>query len=226
MAKYLVMLQCLRSGDYLGFVLMLAASLFVVFCCLPVHELAHGLVADKCGDDTARMQGRLTINPFAHLDLLGTIMIICFGIGYAKPVPVNPARLKHPRRDMALIALAGPVSNLIMGFVSVFIFYLLHSISGDNVGLQAVSTFFYYAASVNVTLAVFNLFPIPPLDGSKILSSVLPDKIYFSYMKYERYIMIVLMVLLFTGALSGAISAVSGFMMRIISFIPSMIFGG
>lgn len=218
-------LTYLREGMYFEAVISIISKAFVIFCCLPVHELAHGLIADKCGDKTARVQGRLTINPFAHLDPIGTIMIFLFGIGYAKPVPVNPAKLKHPRKDMALIALAGPVSNLIMGFVCIFIYYALLRFLPESIAVNAVLYFFNFAAMVNVSLAVFNMLPVPPLDGAKVLGSVLPDKIYFKVMQYERYIMLGLMVLLFLGVFNGIISVVSGFMMRIISFIPELIFG-
>lgn len=207
-------------------VIAILSRCFVVFCCLPIHELSHGYAAYKCGDDTAKLQGRLTLNPFAHLDLMGTIMIFLFGIGYAKPVQVNPARLRHPRRDMALVSLAGPASNLIMGFISVFIYYILGAFHNGSTVMFAVMYFFYFAASVNVTLAVFNLLPIPPLDGSKILSAVLPDRIYFKYMQYERYVMIALFILLFTGILDTPISWLSSVMMRFISIIPNLIFGG
>lgn len=219
------MIYYFREGDYLSFLIMILSTSFVVFFCLPIHELAHALIADKCGDDTARLKGRITVNPFAHLDILGTIMIFLFGIGYAKPVPVNPARLKHPRRDMALIALAGPASNLIMGFIAVFLSYILGSFNSQSPALFALSNFFYYAAVVNVSLAVFNLIPVPPLDGSRVFSAILPDKIYFNIMKYERYIMIGFIVVLFTGVLNGAISFISSGMMRFISIIPRAIFG-
>lgn len=225
MSKFYEMLTMVREGDYIGFFVMLISTCFVVFCCLPMHELAHAVVADKCGDDTARLKGRISLNPFAHLDIIGTVMIFLFGIGYAKPVPVNPARLKHPRRDMALISLAGPASNLVMGFVAIFITFALESFGSDNAGLMAVSSFFWYAASVNVTLAVFNLLPVPPLDGSKIYSAILPDKVYFKVMKYDRYIMIGFMLLLFTGVLNNAIHYISYFMMSFISIIPRAIFG-
>ena len=206
-------------------VIELLALVFIVFCALPIHEFAHAYVADKCGDDTARLKGRLTLNPFAHLDFIGTLMIFFFGIGYAKPVPVNPARLKHPRRDMALISLAGPVSNLLMAFVSVWVYYILMAVGGSNIAVGAVAYFFSYAAQINVMLAVFNFLPIPPLDGSKIFSAILPDRIYFKIMQYDRYIMIGLMVLLFTGLLNTPLSWISNIMMKFISIIPSLIFG-
>lgn len=222
----LSILSYLRQGEYLEAIIAIISRCFVVFCCLPIHELAHGWVANKCGDDTAKLQGRLTFNPFAHLNPIGTIMIFLFGIGYANPVPVNPARLKHPRKDMALISLAGPLSNLIMAFVSVFIFYAVSVFDNGSTVMYAIMYFFYFAASVNVTLAVFNLLPIPPLDGAKILGAVLPDRIYFKYMQYERYVMIALFVLLFIGVLNTPIAWLSSFMMKIISIIPRLIFGG
>ena len=219
------MLSLLRSGDYLSLMIIILSKCFVIFCCMPVHELAHGYVAYKCGDDTAKLKGRLTINPFAHLDLIGTIMILLFGIGYAKPVPVNPARLRHPRRDMALVALAGPVSNLLMGFVSVFIYYIINAAGSINAGIVALGYFFLYAAQVNVMLAVFNILPIPPLDGAKIFSAVLPDKVCFKIMQYDRYIMIALMILLFTGLLNTPIAWLTNRMLDFISIIPRLIFG-
>ncbi|MCC8073555.1 MAG: site-2 protease family protein [Clostridiales bacterium] len=221
----LSILSYLRQGEYFLAIIVILSRCFIVFCCMPIHELSHGLMANKLGDDTAKLQGRLTFNPFAHLDPLGTIMIFFFGIGYAKPVPVNPSRLKHPRRDMALVALAGPLSNLIMGFIFVFIYYAVNAVGSSSTVVYAISYFFYFAASVNVTLAVFNLIPIPPLDGSKILTAVLPDKAYFKFMQYERYIMIALLILLFIGVLDTPISYLSNIMMRFISIIPRLIFG-
>lgn len=214
-----------QEGDYLSLMINIMSKAFVVFCCLPLHELAHAFAASKCGDDTARLQGRLTVNPFAHLDIVGTLMIFFFGIGYAKPVPVNYAKLKHPRKDMALIALAGPVSNMLMSFVSVFIFFAMMKFGGENLVINSVAYFFYYAAMVNASLAVFNLLPVPPLDGSRVASAVLPDKIYFKIMKYERYIMIGLFALLFFGVFDGLIGWLSNALMKVISFIPSLIFG-
>ncbi len=225
MSRFSYMISLVRDGDYLSFAVIILSTCFVVFCCGPIHEFAHAYVADKCGDDTARLKGRLTLNPFAHLDFIGTLMIFFFGIGYAKPVPVNPARLKHPRRDLALISLAGPVANLSMAFVSVWVYYILMAVGGSNIAVGAVAYFFSYAAQINVMLAVFNFLPIPPLDGSKIFSAILPDRIYFKIMQYDRYIMIGLMVLLFTGLLNTPLSWISNIMMKFISIIPSLIFG-
>lgn len=218
------LLYAIKSGDIMTVILLVLSRAFVIFCCTPVHELAHGYAAYKLGDDTAKYQGRLTFNPLAHLDPIGTIMIFVFGFGYAKPVQVNPTKFKNPRRDMALTALAGPVANIIMAFVSVFIAYIIGAFAHSQlVSLAAV--FFYYAASVNAMLAVFNLIPVPPLDGSRIFSVFLSDKKYFAIMRYERYIMIGFMVLIATGVLDGLLSGLSSLMMKLISIIPKLIFG-
>ena len=151
-------------------------------------------------------------------------MIFLFGIGYARPVPVNPNRFKNPKGGMALVAIAGPLSNLLMAFVFNFVYIALAANFNMTGFMGAVMYFFYFAAWVNITLAVFNLFPIPPLDGSKVLAALLPNRIYNKYMMYERYIMIALFVLLFTGVLDKPISIVSGFFMRLISYLPALIF--
>ena len=213
------------SGNVQMVLLLVLSRAFVVFVCMPVHELAHGWAAYKLGDNTAKSQGRLTFNPFAHLNPIGTIMIFLFGIGYANPVPINPRNFKNVKGGMALTALAGPSANLLMGFVSVWGYYIFARIGTGNSFLQAVAMFFLYAAQINVMLAVFNLLPIPPLDGSKIIAAVLPDKAYYKYMMYERYIMIALMLLLFIGVLDTPISFLTSVLMRFISIIPALIFG-
>ena len=211
----------IMNGEYMTAIIQTLSRCFVIFCCTPFHELAHGFDANKLGDHTAKNQGRLTFNPFAHLDPLGTIMIFIFGIGYAKPVPVNPMNLKNPKRDMALVSLAGPVANIIMAFGCCFCYVACFKFGFSDIFML----FFYFAALVNVSLAVFNLLPIPPLDGSKILAAFLPNKVYYKYMKYERYVMIAVMLLLFVGVLDGLISELSHFLMAILLYIPSLIFG-
>lgn len=217
-------LNLIRNGQILETVIVVLSRCFVVFCCMPVHELAHGWVAYKLGDNTAKNQGRLSFNPLAHLNPIGTIMIFLFGIGYAKPVPVNPNNFKNPKQGMALTSLAGPVSNIIMSFISIWIAYGFAFFLPNGTFAQILVYFFYFAANVNVVLAVFNLFPIPPLDGSKVLAAVLPDEIYFKYMQYERYVMIALFALLFFGVLDTPISWLSENLLKLISFVPRLIF--
>lgn len=216
----------MTNGFSLSTVVSLMARVFVVFCVMPIHEYAHALVATKLGDETARLSGRLTLNPLAHLDLLGSIMIFLVGFGYAKPVPVNPRNFKDPKVGMGITAAAGPISNIIMAIA----FMLLRNgaaaayVSTGSTVASVSSMFFFYAAYVNVTLGVFNLVPVPPLDGSRILGLFLPSKYYFKLMQYERYIMIAVLVLMFTGLLSAPISLISGGIMNGIDFITSLPF--
>lgn len=213
------------KGNYIYAIITIVARMFVVFCCLPVHELSHGWAANKLGDDTAKKLGRLSFNPFAHLDPVGTIMIFLFGIGYAKPVPINPLKFKDYRKGVALTALAGPLSNLVMSFIFAFIGSGLSKIGGANTAMQLLVLFFSFAANINIALAVFNLLPIPPLDGSRVLAVILPDNAYEKYFRYERYIMIALMILLFTGVLDTPLAFLNNVFHNFVYFIPNLIFG-
>ena len=218
----------LRNGEYGLLLVNLASIAFVVFCTMPVHEFAHAWTAVKLGDDTPRLQGRLTLRPMAHIDIIGAIMIFLVGFGYAKPVRVNMHNLKNGRKSFALVALAGPVSNLIMALIFTFMQTLIYVIT-VNASLPVVvytvlGSFFSFAASINISLAVFNLLPIPPLDGSRIANLILPSKYYFTIMKYERYIMIGMFVLLWTGVLTLPLSFLSGLVSSGISFIVKLPF--
>lgn len=214
----------LSGGDATTMMIQILATTFVVFCTLPIHEFAHAWAATNLGDDTARLQGRLTLNPLAHLSLWGTLMIYLFGFGFAKPVPVNPIRFKNRKRGMALTAFAGPASNLIMAFVFLILHNILfHFASGEI--MRAVAQFVNFAASININLAVFNLLPIPPLDGSRIITLVIPDKYYFEIMRYERYIMIGVLVLLAMGWLTTPLMYLSSFVYRLFDWIIFLPFG-
>mgnify|MGYP000828958137 FL=1 len=188
-----------------------------------MHEYAHAFVADKLGDKTARLSGRLTLNPMAHIDILGAIMILFVGFGYAKPVPVNPRNFKNPKKGMALTALAGPFSNILMAVVFMFLSNVL-SLFGNSLFVQAFYVFFSFAASINIGLAVFNLIPIPPLDGSRVLELLIPDKYYYKFAQYERYIVIVIFGLIIFGVLDAPLAFLQNHLYSALNYIVSLPF--
>lgn len=175
----------------------------VLLISFPIHEFSHAMVAYKLGDNTAKLSGRLTLNPLKHLDPFGTILLLVAGFGWAKPVPINPLNFKNRREGMALTAVAGPVSNLFLAIISLILFKYLQSYSNINVYFL---NFLIYMVTINVTLAIFNLIPINPLDGSRILAMFLPQRLEFLLYKYEQIITIVLFLFLFTGLISGPLS--------------------
>jgi Zn-dependent protease len=174
-----------------------AALIAIIF-----HEFSHGLVAYWLGDKTAQERGRLSLKPWRHIDPLGLVLLVVAGFGWAKPVPVDLRYFKKPRRDFALVGLAGPVSNFLLALPALFL-YTLTDMLAPALWDGLLALFFLYLAIVNVGLGVFNLFPIPPLDGSKVVGLLVPDRIYYRILAYERYGMALLALLLFTGVLDG-----------------------
>ena len=240
------------DGNTIELIMKLLVRVFVIICVLPIHEFAHAFVADKLGDNTAKLKGRLTLYPFAHVDPIGAVMTLLCGFGYARAVPVNMRNFRkkrknnnqdniymfgsdtvfdsgHAKRCMAAVAFAGPISNLLMAFISMLLLNVVTLLSfyiGSDMILlmQILSLFFSFCASININLAVFNLLPIPPLDGSRIISVILPDKFYFKIMKYERIIMIAVIFLLFTGILTTPLSILSGWIYNALYFVATLPF--
>ncbi len=185
----------------------LLLSLPTILIALSVHECAHAWAAYKLGDSTAKNFGRMTINPLKHLDPLGVLCMIVAGFGWARPVPVNSRNLRNPKRDMVLISLAGPASNIVLAFIGLLILRILQVLVLPALSAAAIGTFGVDAIAMllqflmlfcmlNAGLAIFNLLPIPPLDGSHLLALILPSRIYFKYVQYERYISFALVLLL------------------------------
>lgn len=191
------------AGDLTFFLQELILTIPAILLAITFHELAHGWVADKLGDPTARLAGRLTLNPLAHLDLIGALMFIVAKFGWAKPVPVNPYNLRHPLRDMVWVAAAGPTANFVLAALSLVAFRW-----SMGVDLPFVTVPFRelcrWSYIINLHLAAFNLIPIPPLDGSQILKGFLPRGALLSYERFEPYGFIVLVLFLMSGV-SGTV---------------------
>lgn len=196
-------------NDIIYYVLSALAALII----LTVHEYSHGYAAYRLGDNTAKNLGRLTLNPIKHIDPLGALCMLFFHFGWAKPVPINLRNLKKPRRDFAIVAFAGPVSNLILSFFSALVFALL---SKTFVGINFSNQFLYNLCFIsvnfmwifhvmNIGIALFNLIPLPPLDGSRILGLILPPKLYFKVLKHERTIYFVFIGWLLVGSVISRI---------------------
>ena len=197
-----VLLNGLLSLDSIVLYLCRAA---VVLISLPFHESAHALVSHWLGDDTAVKAGRLSMNPMRHFDPLGALCMLVGGVGWAKPVSINPYNYKNPKVGMAVSAAAGPISNLLLAFISMILYASL-GFNGILDAAPVVGTFLYYMITMNLSLAVFNLLPAPPFDGSRIALLFLPQKYYFKAMKYERYIMLAVLALTFLGVLDRPLS--------------------
>lgn len=249
-----MLINMIRSGNVNIFsvIVYIISSLMVIFLVMPLHEWAHGFVAYKLGDNTAKYQGRLTLNPLAHIDYMGAAMILLIGFGWAKPVPVDSRYFKKPKRDMALTALAGPVSNLLAaivagllmnlfvliivqikpeyrtlldhGSVLIFISYLINY--GNQFAFMGyVLLFFRYLMVINISLAVFNFIPIPPLDGSKILMAFLPNKWIYMIGQYQAYISMGFFILVMMGAVGNIISPVQEALSYCIGWLTALPFG-
>lgn len=181
------------------YIYIVVAALFAII----LHEIAHGLVSTWLGDPTPKRQGRLSLNPLKHLDPIGTLCLIFFHVGWAKPVVVNPDYYKNKKRGMALVALAGPLMNFLLAIFSIIIMAIFVKVNAYSNVLIIIYNFLLYFSVINLGLGLFNLIPIPPLDGSRILGAFLKDDTYEQYMKYERYGFIIIAILLALSSLRG-----------------------
>ena len=196
-------LQEIWNGFDFGGVQQMLMRVIPALLCITLHELSHGAVAYALGDDTAKKAGRLTLNPIKHLDPMGLLMMVIFGFGYAKPVPINMLKFKKPKRGMALTALAGPGSNVLIAVVFLFLYGLLTPALYGSAAGEVALEMLGMTASLSMAMAIFNILPIPPLDGSKVVFSLLPEEAYWKLMQYERYGFVVLLVLLYSGVIDG-----------------------
>ncbi len=205
-----MLFSILRGGDWQDILISLLLTLPVILMALSFHEAAHGFIAYKMGDRTAYNLGRVTMNPLKHLDLMGSLWMLIFGYGWAKPVPINARNFRDPKKGMAFTAIAGPIANLILAVIGIIFYSVITYILTDNIIFFAAGenaflfkvivilwNFFYLMAIMNLTLMVFNLIPIPPFDGSRFFGFFLPPKTYFAIMKYEKYTLIAVLAISF-----------------------------
>lgn len=198
----------LRWDSLVDMLIVAAAAVL----CITLHETCHGLAALALGDTTAKRMGRLSLNPLKHVDPMGLLLLIVAKVGWAKPVPVDARRFKDPRVGMAIVAVAGPLSNVLLSAVAAagYTVSMFYSIYLEIAALELLADFFYYIFFISAGLAVFNLLPLPPLDGSKVLFSFLPRELYWKLLRYERYGMLLLMALLLTGTLDVPLNYLRG----------------
>lgn len=228
-----MLLDLFRSGFSRESIVSLILFIPVILISLTVHEYCHGYAAYLCGDNTAKWNGRLTLNPIKHLDPIGTIMMLIFGFGYARPVPVNPRNFKNYKLGLCFVSVAGPLSNVLLALIGMLALY-----ASAEINVNLMPAYFMDASSnletvwvsfainfivANASLAVFNLLPIPPLDGSRIISAVLPAKLAYYYNKYENYIMVAVLLLLYMNVLDGIIYFLRDGLLTALEWITELI---
>jgi len=212
------MSEFINNFDFSG-ILELVLRVAAVLLCIMVHEVSHGLAAYWLGDPTAKASHRLSFNPIRHIDPIGALMMVVVGFGWAKPVPIDMRYFKKPKSGMAISALAGPLSNFILAYVALMVYFAVlpfASQRGASVVLAGLLDFLVSLALLSIGLGLFNLIPFPPLDGFKVLGALLPNRLYYSILRYERYGMLALMALLWLGFLDTPLSAARGFVLDLI----------
>lgn len=198
------------------------ARIIVILMILPIHEFAHAFVARKCGDRTAEYSGRLTFNPFSHVDPIGALLLLLTGFGWAKPVPIDPRQMRNPRNGIIWTSLAGPVSNLLVAFLALIVFRFLVWIPVDSVtlynGMNSLVMILSCFISINIGLAIFNLIPVPPLDGSKVLMQFLPTRAVIWLQRNQMIVSIVFLVIICTDVLDMPLGWLGGWIYKFFVF--------
>lgn len=198
----------------------LLLSLPGILIAISFHEMAHAYAADAMGDPTPKAMGRLTINPLKHIDFIGFLCMLIMRFGWAKPVPINPNNFKDRKKGMIAVSLSGILTNLLLAFLGVAFYFIVIKLNNET--LQII---FQYICSYNIVFAVFNIIPIPPLDGSQLLAEFLSPSAKEKYLKFSKYGMFVLILLIFTGVFGYIISPVSNFILKLFSAFWSFVFG-
>ncbi len=222
-----MLLSALFSGSILQIAVTIVAAVFLIFALIPLHEFSHAFVAYKLGDNTVKLRGRLTLDPLAHLDPMGTVLLVLIGFGWGKPCPIDSRNFKNPKRDLALVSAAGPLSSILLAWILIFIrtviFVAFPKLTGVVIG-QAIDIFFTVTSQISVYLAVLNLLPIPMFDGFTILVAFLPPEVEYKIYANQQIISIVIMVLLFTRVLTTPVAWLSTFVLKFLYFISALPF--
>lgn len=219
----MILRNILSGGEPMAILQAIVFSLVAIIIAMTFHECAHAFAAYKCGDPTAKMLGRMTLNPMKHINPMGMILLLLFGFGWANPVIITASNFKNKRVGMVVTSAAGPLTNFILSFLSLFIyviFMILSIVHGDNFIFSNLAMLFYYISMYNMSLGIFNLIPLPPLDGSKIVAGFLPSKWQYKYLSLERYSQILFIVLIIVlnrlNFLSPLMNALYGLFYKII----------
>lgn len=212
------------AGDPLAFLQSLILKIPALLLAITIHECAHGFVADRLGDPTARLSGRLTLNPLPHIDPIGALAFVLAGFGWAKPVPVNAGNFKHPTRDMSWVALAGPLSNFLAAFVALVLLALARNTLSAPFIAEPVGGILIWVYQFNLALAVFNLIPLPPLDGGHFLPHLFPRASWSALHQLEQYGSLILLLLVMTGAIDIVIGPIVRMVSKFYIFLVGVLF--
>lgn len=206
-------------------IMALILSIPGLLLAISMHECAHGYAAYLMGDNTAKYSGRLSLNPLNHLDPIGAICMLLFRFGWAKPVPINPRNFNNQRLGIIIVSLAGPMANFVLGFISCIIFYAINIYATGNTLWEFINMVLLYSIYMNVGFMIFNLIPIPPLDGSKIVMEFLPYNLKYKIYQYERYFGLILIIFVYAGVMTPVLGVLRDYVISFYEFCSMAIFG-